>query len=700
MQMVDCLKVSTLIVPSFVWPLLQSLTLCLSVCCLAPVGIIPNLASQIAPSNLPSSTVNMADASVYATRSSQRRQKQALEEEQKKQRRLARKGLPTNATKSADQGDREAQENGRSGSANEGNDKEPPDDEDEEEEEDEEEIDEYATDILPTSMVQTSTPKSGSVLLKQLVTEEPLERKSKSPPLPRRRQALFDEYEDDYEDDEEKDQNEQQQQGRATPFKRRRGRYYRLGMRSLSTSWRSLTTSTRNTFSKMVYKGVGISLVKPIGGNWKSFGIGMKIPITNHFPLYDSNICLPRLIAFVGVNYPLSYKISFTLSVPIQAVQIYLLVLSQANPDQWPQVKATDNVKRLGLTWSLKIPAKFPTNKIWYQALTSSWSPAFNFVPGSKLVQAILPFLLFTPTLLVAMILYLLSLSQETARLLSNLFVRRKGECHQDQSQSSLHSIATPSYVSSYYDRSASNTPISATRLYSHSNKDNDMVVDPVLRGKQGQSTSTWQLENSMMTRFENATQMIQQWMSQRSTALGSALGYSNRMHTLSVNMDFQPFYLLFLRQFVMTALILADQVLFACLDTFFYAIFALNQRMIQWRKRGGLFAKQASQSSSSSGMNEINPTSMSYERVGSFTPSADSMVNPREFASRLKAKQQQRQRQDNSQWRGGNSQDNSKSSVRNLSQPSGLLARVSVSSSRVSNRSGDRGQNDSSKLG
>lgn len=581
--------------------------------------LISSPASLTTPSTFTSPSPSTTQSPAYETRSSRRRERLELERQQRLERRRVKK-----ASKQITD----------SGSDGEGDDD---DDEDEEEE-----VDEFYSDVKPTN-VRTVPLPSTEVQLKQLGVEEPLENKRGFTDL------TYYEDEDDEDDDD----------GKTGFGKRRRGRYYRRGMRSLSTSWKTITHSTKQLFSKRVFKGVGLSFVKPIGGDLKSMGVGFKIPITNHFPLYDSNICLPRLIAFVGVNYPLSYKVSFTLSVPIQAVQIYLLVLLQANPSQWPQVKASDHVKRLGLTWSLKIPAKFPSNKIWYKALSSSWGPVFNFLPGSKLIQAMLPFVVFTPTLLIAVVMYFFTMGKELNQLLRSPFISKP--LRTQQYQQSTMSDSTGGNGIKRTLLTPSITPVSATALYAENGRssgENSFILPT--------SRRSWQLENSLMTRYENAVQMVSNWLTQKSPAFGSAFGYSNRVRSMSINFDLQPFYLLWIRDFIIKSLTLADQMFFACLDSLFYVIFLLNQSIMHWRKSGKFYSRHRPMTSSSTSLTEddFNPTSMSYERVGSFSAnSPDSLIDPREFASRLKAKKQlnqqpQTQSQQPGQWRGG-SRDN-----------------------------------------
>lgn len=68
--------------------------------------------------------------------------------------------------------------------------------------------------------------------------------------------------------------------------------------------------------SMFSYKGVGFSLVKSFR-SLKSFGVNLKVPITQHFPRYDRHQYLPRVGASIGMHFPIDYKCTFSASIPV-----------------------------------------------------------------------------------------------------------------------------------------------------------------------------------------------------------------------------------------------------------------------------------------------------------------------------------------------------------------------------------------------
>lgn len=76
-------------------------------------------------------------------------------------------------------------------------------------------------------------------------------------------------------------------------------------------------------FQQFKFKGIILSLSKGLN-DLKSCSIGFKIPISPNFPLYDTNIFLPKIICYIGIQYPLAYKFTITYALPIQ---IFILIL-------------------------------------------------------------------------------------------------------------------------------------------------------------------------------------------------------------------------------------------------------------------------------------------------------------------------------------------------------------------------------------
>jgi hypothetical protein len=79
-------------------------------------------------------------------------------------------------------------------------------------------------------------------------------------------------------------------------------------------------------FNKFKFKGFALSFIKS-ATELKALGFGVKIPITPNFPIYDSMIYLPRVVALVSLNYPFCWKLSFTINVPLQVIMFLSIVL-------------------------------------------------------------------------------------------------------------------------------------------------------------------------------------------------------------------------------------------------------------------------------------------------------------------------------------------------------------------------------------
>lgn len=157
------------------------------------------------------------------------------------------------------------------------------------------------------------------------------------------------------------------------------------------------STTSKNSnhvFSSFTFKGFAFSMQKSLL-DWTSGAVGVKIPITNNFPNYDSKVYLPRLTAFVGFGFPASLRLSMTMSVPTQAI-VGLVLLGLHNrksgkPFVWPSVKPGAHVKRLGMTLSCKVDGK--------SAVKPAVGMAFMFLPGISVVHRLLPLVVLAPAL-------------------------------------------------------------------------------------------------------------------------------------------------------------------------------------------------------------------------------------------------------------------------------------------------------------
>jgi hypothetical protein len=73
------------------------------------------------------------------------------------------------------------------------------------------------------------------------------------------------------------------------------------------------------SYLKPTGKGIGLSFVKSLV-NLKGCAAGIKIPVSGQFKSWDSNQYLPKVNSFVGVQYPLDYRVAVTGSYPFDPV--------------------------------------------------------------------------------------------------------------------------------------------------------------------------------------------------------------------------------------------------------------------------------------------------------------------------------------------------------------------------------------------
>lgn len=65
------------------------------------------------------------------------------------------------------------------------------------------------------------------------------------------------------------------------------------------------------------FQGIGFSIAKSLK-SYKSFGVSLKLPLTENFPVYAAAHFLPRLGLSFGFNYfPFEYKVSLSSTLPV-----------------------------------------------------------------------------------------------------------------------------------------------------------------------------------------------------------------------------------------------------------------------------------------------------------------------------------------------------------------------------------------------
>lgn len=157
--------------------------------------------------------------------------------------------------------------------------------------------------------------------------------------------------------------------------------------------------SLAGMFRVFAFKGVGLSFVKS-AVKLNSFGFGIRIPVTPHFPEYDRLLHLPRISTFAGISYPIDYRFSISASFPLHVVTDALtsvagsLQLVSASWIESFNSKATDSVKRVGMTLTFRYN---PVHR-----LRVGIGPWWFFLPGQRTMEMVLPVLFFLPAMILA----------------------------------------------------------------------------------------------------------------------------------------------------------------------------------------------------------------------------------------------------------------------------------------------------------
>jgi len=159
--------------------------------------------------------------------------------------------------------------------------------------------------------------------------------------------------------------------------------------------------SISKLFSVFKFKGIGISFVKSLI-QWNSFGFGVRIPLTPHFPEYDRILYLPRFSTFVGFFYPFDYRFTLSISIPLNVatqaaatVGKHFKLASEQFVDKIKRSKATDSVKRVGVTMSIRYNTE--------NGLRMSLGPWIFYLPGMRVMQHVLPVVYTVPAVITTM---------------------------------------------------------------------------------------------------------------------------------------------------------------------------------------------------------------------------------------------------------------------------------------------------------
>lgn len=327
-------------------------------------------------------------------------------------------------------------------------------------------------------------------------------------------------------------------------------------------------------FKKFVFKGLALHFAKnPM--DLKGCAFGVKIPITQNFPVYDSLIFLPRVNAMVGVNYPLSYRVALSISVPLQVLSMVLFVMARqmyakpanaavgtSNAIVWPTLRSSDSVTRVGLTLAYRYTKKAGHHSVF--------GPNILYMPAIAVVRRLLPFIVIFPALALGMVMWAYQTFQAYVleSFSRNLHKRIK---QKEQQQYGRHRVLeTVDDMLDEDDQYIPNTPATLSSLQ-HAAAPSPMVVDRPRRtnssksvlvadmavsestkmgsaayaslltspGHYASSTSTTNSPSTESRRkktpFGDAYSLLENWLLSKSPSFAAQMGYYDTNHVLAM---------------------------------------------------------------------------------------------------------------------------------------------------------------------
>lgn len=150
----------------------------------------------------------------------------------------------------------------------------------------------------------------------------------------------------------------------------------------------------RHLFQQFAFKGFGLTATKSFL-NLHGCSVGILIPITSNFPLYDRIVYLPKLGSILSVSYPWNLRLSFSLSLPVQVVW-YGTIFAAARMRGVSRnrlrralqgILGSDINERMGLSFSLRYDGKgiSSTYGIYFLHMTNKTQVYKNRVLGTAL---------------------------------------------------------------------------------------------------------------------------------------------------------------------------------------------------------------------------------------------------------------------------------------------------------------------------
>lgn len=263
-------------------------------------------------------------------------------------------------------------------------------------------------------------------------------------------------------------------------------------------------------FKKFVFKGLALHFAKnPL--DLKGCAFGVKIPITQNFPVYDSLIFLPRVNAMVGVNYPLSYRVALSISVPLQVLSMVLFVMARqmymkpanaavgtSNAIVWPTLRSSDSVTRVGLTLAYRYTKKAGHHSVF--------GPNILYMPAIAVVRRLLPLIVIFPALALGLMMWAYQTFQAYVleSFSRNLHKRLK---EKEQQQFSSRHRVHETMVDDMLDEDNQyipNTPATLSSLQ-HATHPSPMVVDRPRRTNSSKSVLVADMAVSESTKMGSA---------------------------------------------------------------------------------------------------------------------------------------------------------------------------------------------------
>lgn len=331
-------------------------------------------------------------------------------------------------------------------------------------------------------------------------------------------------------------------------------------------------------FKKFVFKGLALHFAKnPM--DLKSCAFGVKIPITQNFPVYDSLIFLPRVNAMVGVNYPLSYRVALSISVPLQVLSMVLFVMARqmyakpanaavgtSNAIVWPTLRSSDSVTRVGLTLAYRYTKKAGHHSVF--------GPNIVYMPAIAVIRRLLPFIVIFPALALGMVMWVYQTFQayvlESFSRNLHKRIKQKEQQQQQQQQFGRHRVSeTVDDLLDEDDQYIPNTPAKLSSLQ-RAHTPSPMVVDRPRRTNSSKSVLVADMAVSESTKmgsaayaslltspshyasttsttspstevrrkktpFGDAYSLLENWLLSKSPSFAAQMGYYDTNHVLAM---------------------------------------------------------------------------------------------------------------------------------------------------------------------